>query len=54
MEPFRKDIVLATKLHIGTDISRDADLYALLRKHLEKSMENLRTDYVDLYYYFRT
>ena len=53
VEPFRKDIVLATKLHIGTQIPDSAKLYDILREHLEHSMENLRTDYVDLYYLHR-
>lgn len=53
VEPFRKDIVLATKLHIGTQVPDGARLYDILREHLERSMENLRTDYVDLYYLHR-
>lgn len=53
VEPFRKDIVLATKLHIGAQVPDGAGLYDILREHLERSMENLRTDYVDLYYLHR-
>lgn len=54
IEPFRKNIVLATKIHIGTEEYReDKDLYKTIRRHLEKSLENLRTDYVDLYYLHR-
>lgn len=51
--PFRKDIVLATKLHIATEETENKSLYDVIRAHLEKSMQNLRTDYVDLYYLHR-
>jgi len=54
IEPFRKDIVLATKYHIRTDeYGRGSALYDAVRKHLTASMTNLRTDYVDLYYLHR-
>lgn len=54
VELFRKDVVLATKLHIHTDEYGDGErLYEAIRKHLEASMKNLRTDYVDLYYLHR-
>ncbi len=52
LEPFRKDVVLATKLHIHDD-ELDAPLYDTIRRHLEASMKNLRTDYIDLYYLHR-
>ncbi len=53
VEPFRKDIILATKLHIATEETENKALYDVIREHLEKSMRNLRTDYVDLYYLHR-
>lgn len=54
IEPFRKKIVLATKFHIQTDeYGNGKTLYESIRKHLEASMKNLRTDYVDLYYLHR-
>lgn len=53
VEPFRKDIVLATKLHLDTlEVQKDG-LEKIIRKHLKESMENLRTDYIDLYYLHR-
>lgn len=52
LEPFRKDVVLATKLHIH-DGETEAPLYDTIRRHLEASMEKLRTDYIDLYYLHR-
>lgn len=54
LEPFRKDVVLATKLHLDTaEISGEKTLYEVMRKHLELSMKRLRTDYIDLYYLHR-
>ncbi|AYW48547.1 aldo/keto reductase [Tetragenococcus osmophilus] len=54
VEPFRENIVLATKFHIDKDeISEGIDLYTAIRKHLDNSLKNLRTDYVDLYYLHR-
>ncbi len=54
IEPFRKDVILATKLHIDTEEPKsDGSLYNTIRRHLEASMEKLRTDYVDLYYLHR-
>lgn len=50
---FRKDIVLATKLHIATEETENKKLYDVIREHLEKSLKNLNTDYVDLYYLHR-
>lgn len=50
---FRKEVVLATKLHLKTlDEVRDG-VYPAIRRHLEGSMERLGTDYVDLYYLHR-
>ncbi|GMA08157.1 aldo/keto reductase [Tetragenococcus halophilus subsp. flandriensis] len=52
--PFRENIVLATKLHIDeNELSDETDLYTVIRKHLEASLKNLGTDYVDLYYLHR-
>lgn len=56
VEAFRKDVVLATKLLITPEeyVGKCLTLYDATRKHLEESMRNLRTDYVDLYYMHRT
>lgn len=55
VEPFRKEVVLATKFHLGEDEALGtADIYSEIRRHLELSMKNLRTDYIDLYYLHRT
>lgn len=54
VEPFRNQVVIATKLHIhDEEVTPDMDLYALIRKHLDASLKRLRTDYVDLYYLHR-
>lgn len=54
LAPFRKDVVLATKFHIGEIASlEDVVLYDVIRQHLEASMKRLQTDYVDLYYLHR-
>lgn len=54
VEGFRKDIVLATKLHLHPEELADGTpVYDAVRRHLEKSMKNLRTDYIDLYYLHR-
>ena len=54
IEPFRKEITLATKLHIDTaEVKTDGSLYNTIRRHLEASMQKLRTDYTDLYYLHR-
>lgn len=54
VEPFRKDIVLATKFHLHQeDLENELPLETVIRQHLKKSMENLRTDYIDLYYLHR-
>ena len=48
VEGFRKDIVLATKLHISTEeYDPEGDIYNVLLRHLTASMRRLRTDYVD-------
>ena len=53
IKDFRKNIILATKLHIPTDEAKSDGVYKTLRNHLEKSLERLQTDYADLYYLHR-
>lgn len=53
LEPFRKNVVLATKLHIHPEEVGAASVYETVKRHLEASMKNLRTDYIDLYYLHR-
>ncbi|HLR92183.1 MAG TPA: aldo/keto reductase [Atopostipes sp.] len=54
IEPFREEIVLATKLFIRPDeFGEDVTLYEAIRSHLNASLQNLRTDYIDLYYWHR-
>ncbi len=54
LEPFRKEIVLATKFKIGLgDLADGTSVADAVRKHLAQSMKNLRTDYIDLYYLHR-
>ena len=54
LKNFRKDIILATKLHIPTEEARaDGDLYITIKRHLEASLKRLQTDYADLYYLHR-
>ncbi|MDO5114372.1 MAG: aldo/keto reductase, partial [Planctomycetia bacterium] len=54
IEPFREKIVLATKFFLHPeDYENGASLYDSIRRHLEASMKNLRTDWVDLYYLHR-
>lgn len=50
---FRKDIILATKIHLPAEEARRDGLYRVTRRHLEHSLERLQTDYVDLYYWHR-
>lgn len=52
--PFRKQVVLATKFHIGQiNYTPETPLYEIVRGHLEASMKRLQTDYIDLYYLHR-
>ena len=52
--PFRKDIVLATKMFLHeSEIADGTSIYDATCKHLEQSMKNLQTDYIDLYYLHR-
>ncbi len=53
IKDFRKEIVLATKLHIPTAEAKADGVYVTIRRHLEASFKRLQTDYVDLYYLHR-
>ncbi len=53
VESFRKDIVLATKFHLHTEEVEESDLETVIRNHWARSCENLRTNYIDLYYLHR-
>lgn len=53
ISPFRKDIILATKLFVHTEELADASLYDAMRSNLDASMKRLQTDYIDLYYLHR-
>lgn len=50
---FRKEIVLATKLHLDTAEVAAKGLETAVREHLSASLERLQTDYADLYYLHR-
>ena len=52
LEPYRKDVVIATKLFISPEEYKE-NLEGAIRNHLAKSLKNLRTDYLDLYYLHR-
>ncbi|MCC8103393.1 MAG: aldo/keto reductase, partial [Clostridiales bacterium] len=50
----RGNVVIATKFHFAPeDYADGADLYLSVKRHLIKSLKNLRTDYIDLYYLHR-
>lgn len=52
--PVRKDIVIATKLHLHPEeLASGAKIYDKVKEHLTASMQRLGTDYVDLYYLHR-
>lgn len=54
IKDFRKDIILATKLHVSpAELESGTTLYDAVKKHIQHSMENLQTDYIDLYYLHR-
>lgn len=54
VRPFRKQIVLATKFHFHDEMPTERKaIEAVIRRHLEQSLKNLQTDYVDLYYLHR-
>jgi len=50
---FRKEVVLATKLHLNTNEVMEKGLEAVVRDHLTASLKRLQTDYADLYYLHR-
>lgn len=50
---FRKDAVLATKLHLDTAEVAAKGLETVVREHLAASLERLQTEYADLYYLHR-
>lgn len=50
---FRKNVVLATKLHLDTAEVSAKGLEAVVREHLNASLDRLQTDYADLYYLHR-
>ncbi len=50
---FRKEVILATKLHIHTEEAREKGLEALMREHLTALLKRLETDYADIYYLHR-
>ena len=46
--------MIATKLHIQPETVEDCgSVYAAVRRHLERSLKNLQTGYMDLYYLHR-
>ena len=50
----RKEVVLATKLHLRPDeVATSPSVYDAVKAHLVASMKRLATDYVDLYYLHR-
>lgn len=54
VKDFRDKVVLATKFHfMGDKPKGDDEIEAYMRRHLSKSLENLKTNYVDLYYLHR-
>lgn len=54
IKDFRKDIVLATKFFIHThELENGTSVCEAIHHHLEESMKNLGTDYIDLYYLHR-
>ncbi len=54
IKDFRKEVVLATKLHLATaEITVENSVYKVVKSHLEDSLKRLQTDYADLYYLHR-
>lgn len=52
--PFRDKIVIATKFHFAEEAyESDEQIEGIMRAHISKSLENLQTDYIDLYYLHR-
>ena len=52
LEDVRDDVVIATKLMLRS-VGFRKDVYDEVRRHLEGSLDRLRTDYVDIYYLHR-
>ena len=50
---FRRNVVLATKLHLDTAEVAEKGLETVLRGHLAASLGRLQTDHADLYYLHR-
>ncbi len=50
---FRKDVVLATKLHLDAGEVTEKGLEQVIREHLANSLRRLQTDYADIYYLHR-
>lgn len=50
---FRQKIVLATKFVLTVDEIAGKNIVDVIKSHLEISLKNLQTDYVDLYYLHR-
>ena len=53
LEDARDDVVIATKLMLHS-VGFGRKVYDEIRRHLEGSLDRLRTDYVDIYYLHRT
>ena len=53
LQGVRSSVVIATKLHLGTDEVQRDGVAACIRRHLEQSMQRLQTEWVDLYYLHR-
>lgn len=52
LEEVRENVILASKLFISPE-EYQAGIEAAIRSHLKNTLENLRTDYLDLYYLHR-
>ncbi len=52
LKDVRESVVLASKLHVSPEEYKK-DLEGAIRSHLSKTLENLRTDHLDLYYLHR-
>lgn len=54
MHDVRQNVKLATKLFLNSsEVRRERSVYGAVRRHLEDSMERLKTDRIDLYYLHR-
>ena len=52
LEGVRENVILASKLFVSPEEYKN-DLEGAIRSHLTKTLENLRTNYLDLYYLHR-